>query len=288
MSLSSTVVVTEKQLPYLLKLLDDDEPATRDALKQEFADTSGDISHELAALAIDLPIQDQQKLSQLLLPGRRETLTNEWQVPCGGADAIAEDWESFEALLRLISDFLHDGVTLRPSLSDLLDSLAEEAASEILSLSANKLRQWMFESGRFIGNKENYYTPSNNDIAWVIDTGFGNPISLATVFLLIAQRLNLEASGCNYPGHFLARIHIDGAPVLVDCYNKGRLLPVDELLRDNKNISHVAKVTILTPCHLGHILMRILRNLENTYRRNDQIHDANLFKALFISLRPTG
>ena len=144
----------------------------------------------------------------------------------------------------------------------------------------------MFETERFSGNKTNYYLPSNSDISWVIDTGYGNPISLATIFMLVANRLNLDVSACNYPGHFLARIIIDGKPILVDCFNKGRLIPVEELLRDNKNISHIAKITVLTPCHLGHILMRILRNLENGYRRDHQKENADLFKLLCKSLEP--
>lgn len=279
-------MLIQENLPHLIKLLDDDEPATQIALKQEFAQTTGDISNELAALAIDLPIQDRNKLSQLLLPGRRETLAQEWQIPSGGADGIAEDWETFEALLRLISDFLHDGLSLRPSLSDLIDSLAEEATEKIALPSANRLRKWMFEDGKFKGNKENYYLPSNSDIAWVIDTGLGNPISLATIYMLVAQRLNLEVSGCNYPGHFLTRIFIDSKPILVDCFNKGKLIPVEELLREQKNISHSAKLTVLTPCHLGHILQRILRNLENGFRRDKQLLDADLFKALYMSLEP--
>jgi len=277
-------VLTEQQLPHLLKLLDDDEPAIQSALQQEFAQSSGDISNELASLNIDLPIQDRKKLSQLLLPGRRETLAQEWQVPSGGADAIAEDWETFESLLRLVSDFLHDGICLRPSLSDLLDILANEASSKIAVPSPNRLRKWLFETGKFKGNKENYYIPSNSDLAWVIETGLGNPISLATVFMLVAQRLNLEVTGCNYPGHFLTRIFIDSKPCLVDCFNKGRLTPVEELLRENKDISHAAKLTVLTPCHLGHILQRILRNLENGFRRDKQLLDADLFKALYMSL----
>ncbi|SHK00293.1 Regulator of sirC expression, contains transglutaminase-like and TPR domains [Rubritalea squalenifaciens DSM 18772] len=278
-------MVTEEQLPYLLKLLDDEEPAIQSALQHEFAETNGDLSHEIAALAIDLPVRDRMKLSHLLLPGRRETLEHEWQVPHGGADALAEDWDTFESLLRLVSDFLHDGVTLRPSLPDMIDMLAMEAADEIENLSANQLRLWMFESGKFIGNRENYYIPQNNDLCWVADTGFGSPISLATLFILVAHRLELEVSGCNYPGHFLARIHIDGKALLVDCFHRGRLIPVHELLSNNKNISQTAKIAILTECHLGHMLSRILRNLEHSFRKDKQMGEALLFRKLHDSLQ---
>jgi len=279
-------MLNEDQLPHMLKLLDDDEPAIQDALREEFSDTSGDLSNELAALAIDLKPADRRRLSILLLPGRRETLIQEWRVPQGGADALNEDWESFEYMLRLISDYLHDGVTLRPALPDMLDMLAEDAIAGRHHISENKLRVWMFESGKFIGNKDSYYTPANSDLSWVADTGLGNPISLALLYMLVARRLNLDVTGCNYPGHFLARIQLDSKPMLVDCFHKGRLIPVEEILNENKNISTYAKQAILTQAPLGHILLRMLRNLEHSFNKLKYEDDAKIFKMIFDSMQP--
>lgn len=279
-------MVTPEQLPYMLKLLDDDEPAIQAVLQKEFSHTSGDLSNELAALALDLSAADCERLSILLQPGRRETLIHEWQVPNGRAAGLDEDWESFEFLLKLISDFLHDGVTLRPDLTDMLDILAQEARDEIAVLSANELRKWMFESGKYVGNRDNYYTPENSDLCWVMDSGLGNPISLASLYILVSRRLGLEVSGCNYPGHFLARIHIDGKAVLVDCFHKGRLIPVENILSENKNISAHAKMAILTEAPLGQILCRMLRNLEHSFRKIKRLDDSLLFKRIFDMMLP--
>lgn len=279
-------MITEEALPHLLRLLDDEEPCTQAALQRQFSESSGDLSHELAALAIDLSSKDQLRLSELLLPGRRETLIQEWQTPEGGAHGLDEDWESFEALLRLISDFLHDGVTLRPSLSDMLDILAEEAEQTIPKLNANSLRSWMFENGRFIGNQNDYYAPQNSDLCWTADTGFGNPISLAVLYMLVGQRLGLEIYGCNYPGHFLAKIHIDGRAMLVDCFHKGKLIPVDELFSEQKQLSQQARSAVQHHAQLGHIISRILRNLEHSFRKLNREHDAELFHKLAHSMEP--
>ncbi|MGJ8674136.1 transglutaminase-like domain-containing protein [Rubritalea sp.] len=265
----------------MLQLLDDEEPAIQDALRQEFSGTCGDLSNEIAALAIDLTTTDQKRLSQMLQPGRRETLLHEWQIPQGGAAALDDDWETFENMLRLIADFLHDGVTLRPALPDLLDMLAEEAVEEKAHISEDSLRLWMFDSENFMGNKDDYYTPHNSDLSWCSETGLGNPISLALLYMLIGRRLNMEITGCNYPGHFLARIQLDGKPVLVDCFHKGRLISVDEIIQDNKSISDYAKQAILTTAPLGHILMRILRNLEHSFNKLKREDDAKIFRMIF-------
>lgn len=277
-------MVNKEQLPHMLKLLDDDEPAIQEALRKEFSDTSGDLNNELAALAIDLKPSDHKRLSLLLLPGRRKTLIQEWHVPQGGASALNEDWDTFEDMLRLISNFLHDGVTLRPALPNLLDMLCEEAEKERHHHSEESLCKWLFESGKFVGNKNDYYTPKNSDLSWCIDTGLGNPISLALIYMLIARRLDLDVTGCNYPGHFLARIHLDSKPMLVDCFHKGRLISVEDILSENKNISVYAKQAILSHAPLGHIMMRILRNLEHSFNKLKRTEDAKIFKRIFESM----
>lgn len=277
-------MLSEKQLPHLIKLLDDTEPATQAALKQTFADSSGDISNELAALAIDLSPQDQTKISNLLLPARRAKLIAEWETPVSGAIALSEDWDKFEHHLRIISDFLHDGISLRPSLSDVIDLLTQEAQEEIPEITSNSLRKWMFENGKFKGNTDHYYLPENSDLCWVANNGLGNPLSLSTIFILIGHRLHLDITGCNFPGHFLARIFIDSKANMVDCFNGGRLIPSEKLLADHKELSLAAKMAIKIDTPLGHILWRFLRNLEYAFTQGNRPDDATLFDELAKSL----
>lgn len=274
----------EKQLPFLIQLLDDSEPATQEALTKTFAESSGDISNELAALAIDLSAKDQAKISKLLLPARRAKLINEWQIPSGGAAAISEDRDSFEHHLRIISEFLHDGISLRPSLSDTIDLLAQEAQEEMPEITSNALRRWMFKSGKFKGNSEHYYLPENSDLCWVAQHGVGNPLSLSTLFIMIGHQLDLDISGCNYPGHFLARIYIDSKPKMVDCFNGGKLISTEKLLTQHKDISLAAKMAVKIDTPLGHILWRFLRNLEYAFNKTKRPQDAKLFDQLAKSL----
>jgi len=277
-------MLSEKQLPYLIQLLDDTEPTTQTALKETFANSSGDISNELAALAIDLSPKDQAKVSALLLPARRTKLIEDWQIPVSGITGISEDWDSFEHHLSIISDFLHDGISLRPSLSDMIDMLTQEAQEAIPDITSNKLRIWMFESKKFQGNDKHYYRPENSDLCWVMNNGLGNPLSLCALFILLGNRLDLDITGCNYPGHFLARIFIESKPNIVDCFNGGRLLSSEKLLSEHKDISLAAKMALKIDTPLGHILWRFLRNLEYAFTQSKRQEDAKLFDQLAKSL----
>ncbi|WP_018969938.1 transglutaminase-like domain-containing protein [Rubritalea marina] len=265
----------------MLQLLDDEEPAIQSAISKELADTSGDLSHEIAALGVDISTTSQKLLSEMLLPGRRETLMAEWQVPPQGSHSVDGDYETFESYLSMVSDFLHDGITLRPSLPDLLDILAEEARTEKAHISENALRAWLFESGRFKGNKDNYYAPENSDLCWCIDNETGNPISLSLIYILVARRLNLEVHGCNYPGHFLAMIQINGKKHLADCFHRGRLISVEEVLNSNKHISDYARHAITESAPLGSILLRIIRNLMHCFKKGQRFEDEKVFTMIF-------
>jgi len=270
----------EEQLPHLLKLLDDDSAEIQTALQEQFAQSDGDISDHIAALGIDLSPEDQARLSSLLRPSKRQTLMDEWSV----SQNLNHDSDSFEHLLRLISEFLHDGISLRSSLTDMLDILADEALTKLEGPTANSLRRWLFEGNKFKGNKDSYYANENSDLTWVMENKTGNPISLACVFVLVARRLDLDVTGCNYPGHFLARIYLDGQPHLVDCYNKGKLIPVRELLDDHKEISDQAKAAIHQPCSHADFLLRILRNLEHSFALDIRTEDNQLMQRLQSSL----
>jgi regulator of sirC expression with transglutaminase-like and TPR domain len=215
---------------------------------------------------------------------------NEWQIPAGGRAAMAEDWDSFEYHLRLISDYLHDGISLRPPLSDALDLIADEFTNDHQNapINADQLRLWMFSDGRFLGNKDTYYLPQNSDLCWVADSGLGNPISLATLFILIGRRLDLDVSGCNYPGHFLARIYSGSEMQLVDCFHEGKLITAQTVLAEHKEISVNAKIAIAGHAALGDILWRFLKNLEYAFTQSKDLatHEADvkLFATLAKSL----
>ena len=159
-----------EDLPYLIRLLDDNDPAVRPVVKNRISELSGDISHDLAALGIKINAEGKKRLSRLLQPGRRDTLKSEWLVPTSGLESISDDWESFENYLRQICDFLHDGVTLRPSLSDSLDMLADEVRQDLVAPSANDLRRWLFKTGRFKGDSQQADSLENYDICYVIDS----------------------------------------------------------------------------------------------------------------------
>ncbi len=271
-----------EELDALLRLLDDETPAVRERVAERLALCGGDISEWLATRPHALNKQEKALLTEMLSPPRREILGREWIAPSGGAAALQEDWESFEALLRTLSDFLHDGITLRQPLSDALDLLAEEAGESGIT-TANELRAFLFNGTRLIGNQEKYYDPRNSDLAWSIADGHSNPIGLCLIYMLVARRLNLEVEGVNFPGHFMCRIFEDGYPIIIDCFDHGRLL-FQQTLLENPELDRFQRSMLRLSADPGTILIRLLNNLNEALLQARRTDDAQLIKKLLATL----
>ncbi len=273
---------SSEELEALLKLLDDETPEVRTRVAERFATSSGDLSEWLASHSRVLSERERKLLAKMLRPPRCENLMREWIAPTGGAAALQEDWETFEALLEALSDFLHDGVSLRQSLPDALDLLAEEASDHDVS-SSDELRKFLFTAKRLVGNVQNYYDPRNSDLAWCLAENRSNPLGLCLIFMLVGRRLDLEIEGVNFPGHFMCRIFEDGLPWIVDCFDQGRVhaqakvLESPELTRPEKNI-------LRQPIDLGSILRRLLNNLQESFRREQRDEDVELVNRLLMTL----
>ena len=194
------------------------------------------------------------------------------------------DYESLESLLRLISDFLHDGVTLRPSLSDELDILAQEA--DPAASTSLELAGWLFGSKRFAANKVAPFDPRNSDLAWCLEEGQSNPLGLSLIYILVAQRLGLTVYGVNYPGHFLSLIDSREGPTLIDAFHRGRPILVSKLLADHPEISGEATKAVRQPCSLAAMLLRVLANMNLAFNKADRFDDAAITQDLMKTFRP--
>jgi regulator of sirC expression with transglutaminase-like and TPR domain len=91
------------------------------------------------------------------------------------------------------------------------------------------LSQYFYRDLKFGGNVNNYYDPDNSYINQVLHSRRGIPISLAVLWLELAQGLGLMASGVGFPGHFMLKVNLPLGQVVIDPMN-GQSLSRDDLL----------------------------------------------------------
>lgn len=276
-----------ERLAVLLRLLDDDSPPVRASVESALSAFGGDVSELLGEMELKLDDADLELLSLLLLPARRERLRREWIVPAGGAAAVQDDWEQFEALLRTLSDYLHDGVTLRQPLGDALDLLAEEFETIGDEEGAAGLNRVLFESGRFSANRDEEDDPDNYDLAHVLAGHPSNAIGLGLVFLLVARRLDLDAEGINLPKSFLCRFHDEGHVVMTEPVANGRRISAEDLAHRIRRYPREIRALAARPASPGELLVRVVEELATSWSVRGETEDAELMEELLTTLVKT-
>lgn len=147
----------------------------------------------------------------------------------------------------------------------------ETDALERWPLKMQAINRHLFEELGYAGNHDEYYDPRNSYLNQVFERRLGNPISLAMVQMEVARRLGVPLDGVSFPGHFLVRLPVDDGVLVMDPFNRGRPLDVDELRQRAR--PHLggdvpdddALHQILNPASHRAIVMRVLRNLHGVY-----------------------
>ncbi|MBK5258056.1 MAG: transglutaminase family protein [Thermoanaerobaculia bacterium] len=87
----------------------------------------------------------------------------------------------------------------------------------------------MFDADGYRGDIQNYYDPRNVCLNEVIDRKAGLPIALSIIFLHVAARLGLNASGVGLPGHYIVKVRFELNEIYVDPFAGGATLTVPEI-----------------------------------------------------------
>ena len=136
------------------------------------------------------------------------------------------------------------------------------------------LNQFFFTELHFGANLNDYYDPDNSFIHKLIHTRRGIPVSLALLWMELAQGLGLEASGVGFPGHFLVKIELPAGMAVLDPLT-GHSLSRDELQQKLAPYQHVKEGVADDAVPLGlylqaatprEIIARMLRNLREIYK----------------------
>ncbi|MEB0134986.1 tetratricopeptide repeat protein [Actimicrobium sp. CCC2.4] len=137
------------------------------------------------------------------------------------------------------------------------------------------LNQYFYAELGFGGNINNYYDPDNSYLHRVARTRRGIPISLAMIYMEIAQQIGLDVRGISFPGHFLMKLSTQAGEIIIDPVN-GSSLSREELEERLEpfagQIRQAGKplATYLEPASARDILIRMLRNLKSLFFEYDR------------------
>ncbi|MDP9077010.1 MAG: transglutaminase-like domain-containing protein [Bacteroidota bacterium] len=138
----------------------------------------------------------------------------------------------------------------------------------------------------FSGNTANHQDPQNSYLSQVLETKKGNQISLAIIYSIIAQKLDIPIYGVNLPQHFILAYLDDslqsefegGILFYINAFNKGFIFGRRDVDMFLKQLNLKFDRQFYEPCSNTDIIKRVLRNLISAYEHagsSDKVDELN-------------
>jgi regulator of sirC expression with transglutaminase-like and TPR domain len=157
----------------------------------------------------------------------------------------------------------------------LLDRLRQRLPADAPAMHRLRmLNHFFFHELHFGGNLNHYYDQDNSYLHRVLERRRGIPVSLAVLWLELAQGVGLAAHGVGFPGHFMVKVNLPHAQVVIDPFS-GQSLSREELLarleawRDSHELAPNEELPLghyLQAMPPREIIARMLRNLKEIHR----------------------
>ena len=164
------------------------------------------------------------------------------------------------------------------SVDQLLARLKRRIAADAPPL--QKLRavnQFFYRDLGFAGNLNHYYDPDNSYVSAILQTRRAIPITLAVVWLELAQGVGLTARGVGFPGHFMVKVNLPNGQVVIDPLD-GQSLSREELTERLEPFQRRSGLVDESEVPLGlylqvapsrDIIARMLRNLKEIHTNQE-------------------
>jgi regulator of sirC expression with transglutaminase-like and TPR domain len=138
------------------------------------------------------------------------------------------------------------------------------------------LNRFFFRDLGFAGNLNDYYDPDNSHLNALLKRRRGLPITLAVLYMEIAEQIGVPARGVSFPGHFLLRVSVHEGDVMLDpttgeSLSESRMVDMLEpyLSRATQPVDTALRM-LLQPATPREIIARMLRNLKAVYLQTER------------------
>jgi regulator of sirC expression with transglutaminase-like and TPR domain len=129
------------------------------------------------------------------------------------------------------------------------------------------LNNVLFNTLRFSANTKNFHSPSNSMLSVVLDTKKGNPISLCSIYMLVATKLGLPIYGVNLPNLFVLTYKTHDANFYINAFNKGMIFHRKDIFNYLEHLKIEPKDEFFEPCNSLQIVLRMMRNLGQSFEK---------------------
>ena len=148
------------------------------------------------------------------------------------------------------------------------------------------LNEHLFMNLGFRRDDSDYYNPKNNFLNDVIDKKSGIPVTMSILYVEIAKFVGLNLRIVGFPGHIIVKYDEE---IILDPFHDGRLLSIDDLqsiLSANFGEELKFEPNYLDELSSEQILVRLARNLKNSYMRTSVFDKALRCTNMVLAIQP--
>ena len=153
-------------------------------------------------------------------------------------------------------------------------------AEQILGI----INKYLFEELGFTGNENYTDNPENCYLNRVVDRRTGNPVSLCTLYLFLARRLQLPVTGIGLPGHFICRFQSSTKELYIDVFSGGRFWTKADCIKHLIQTKHGLQDGYLTPVSPRRMLLRMCANIHQTCSQLDMAEEVARMQRYLVAL----
>lgn len=204
---------------------------------------------------------------------------------------------SFDLLqgLLIINRFQYPDIDEQKIINNLEDIKREVWMQMIYKMSSVEkvrlLNNVLFTTYGFSGNTKRYHDPQNSYISQVLESKKGNPILLACIYSIIAQKLDMPIYGVNLPKHFILaytddyNTNTEENEILfyINPFNRGQIFGKHDVITFLKQLNLPPDPEFFKPCTNVDIISRVIRNLIDSYEKGgneDKVEELKLMMGL--------
>ncbi|WPR74134.1 transglutaminase-like domain-containing protein [Algoriphagus sp. NG3] len=125
----------------------------------------------------------------------------------------------------------------------------------------------LFQTLRFSANTKNFHSPANSMLSSVLDSKRGNPLTLCSIYLLVAKKLGLPIYGVNLPNLFVLTYKSADVTFYINAFNKGLIFSRTDIFNYLEQLKIEPREEYFEPCAHLQIMLRMFRNLENAFEK---------------------
>ena len=152
------------------------------------------------------------------------------------------------------------------------------------------LNRLLFEQENFAGNEKESDDPRNSYLNDVLDRKMGIPITLSLIYQEVARRCGLPVVGVGFPGHFLVKYLTASGEILIDPYDRGAVLSLEDC--EKKLKAQFGEEAEFRPAFLAEsstkqTVTRMLNNLKASFFRRKDFARVLTMIEMALAIEPT-